>query len=83
MRQSSVQLLLKARYFPPDRAVRMLRPVISMLRHVEPHGIEAHEASLALSVLVEGLTSEAGMLETLWEIAFIRLGAFENTLDLN
>ena len=79
--ETSVQSLLKAKYFAPDRAAEMLRPVISMLRHVEPHGIEAHEASIALSNLVEGLRSETGVLEVLWDIAFTKLGAFENTLN--
>jgi hypothetical protein len=79
--QLSLQLLLKAKHFPPERAAEMLRPMMSMLRHVEPHGIEAHEASMALSVLVEGLRSETVALEFLWEIAFTRLGAFENTLE--
>ena len=65
--QSSLQLLLKAKYLRPDRAAEMLRPVISILRHVEPHGIEAHEASIALSVLIESLRSETGVLETLYD----------------
>jgi hypothetical protein len=81
--QTSMQSLLKAKYFPPDRAAEMLRPVISMLRHVEPHGIEAHQASIALCRLVEGLTSESDVVEALWDIAFTRLGAFESTLELN
>lgn len=71
-------MLLKAKHFPPERAVEMLRPLISMLRHIEPHGIEAHEASIALSTLVDGLKSDADTLEILWDIAFTRLGAFEN-----
>ncbi len=50
--QESIPLFLKARHYPPAKAVEMLRPVISMLRHIEPHGIEAHEESLALSSLV-------------------------------
>ncbi|MGA2290655.1 hypothetical protein [Bradyrhizobium sp.] len=79
--ETSLQSLLKARYLAPDRAAAMLRPLISMLRHVEPHGIEAHEASIALSHLVEGLASDTAMLEVLWDIAFTRLGAFENTLS--
>jgi hypothetical protein len=78
--QESIPLFLKARHYPPAKAVEMLRPVISMLRHIEPHGIEAHEASLALSSLVEGLTAETDMLEPLWDIAFVRLGAFEHSL---
>jgi hypothetical protein len=77
--QESIPVFLKARHYPPTRAVEMLRPVITMLRHVEPHGIEAHEASLALASLVEGLTSETAMLDTLWDIAFVRLGAFDNS----
>jgi hypothetical protein len=81
--QTSMQLLLKAKYLPPDRAAETLRPVISMLRNVEPHGIEAHEASLALCRLVEGLTSEADVFEALWDIAFTRLGAFESTRELS
>ena len=39
-----------------------------------------HRRLVALASLVEGLTSETGMLETLWDIAFVRLGAFENSL---
>jgi hypothetical protein len=79
--QESIPQFLKARHYPPARAVEMLRPVISMLRHVEPHGIEAHEASLALASLVEGLTSDTHMLDTLWDIAFVRLGTFENSFQ--
>jgi hypothetical protein len=73
-------LFLRAKHFPPERAAEMLRPVISMLCHVEPHGIEAHEASIALATLVEGLTSDADTVEFLWDIAFAKLGAFENRL---
>ncbi len=79
--QESISLFLKAKHYPPARAAQMLRPMISTLRHVEPHGIEAHEASLALATLVEGLTSETDMLETLWDTAFVRLGAFANSLQ--
>jgi len=79
--QESVHVLLKAKHFPPQQAAEMLRPMISVLRHVEPHGIEAHEAAIALSALVEGLKSETDAVEFLWEIAFTRLGAFENRLD--
>jgi len=78
--QESIHLFLEAKHFPPERAAEMLRPMISMLRHVEPHGIEAHEASIALASLVEGLTSDADTLDILWDIAFTKLGAFENRL---
>jgi hypothetical protein len=50
-------------------------------RHVEPHCIEAHEASIVLCTLVEGLRSEADTLEILWDIAFTKLGAFEIRLS--
>jgi hypothetical protein len=76
--QESLHLFLKAKHFPPEQAANMLRPMISMLRHVEPHGIEAHEASIALASLVEGLTSEIDTLDVLWNLAFAKLGAFEN-----
>lgn len=79
--QELISLFLKAKHYPPARAAQMLRPMISTLRHVEPHGIEAHEASLALASLVEGLTSETNMLEPLWDIAFVRIAAFENSLQ--
>jgi DNA-directed RNA polymerase specialized sigma54-like protein len=79
--QASLRLLLKAKHFPPDRAAEMLRSVISTLRHFEPHGREAHEASMALSVLVEAISTEAAALEILWDIAFIRLASFDATLD--
>jgi len=78
--QDSIHLFLKAKHFPPHRAAGMLRSMISMLRHVEPHGIEAHEASIALASLVEGLTSDADTLDILWDIAFTKLGAFENRI---
>jgi hypothetical protein len=45
---------------------------------VEPHGIEAHEASIAVASLMEGLTSEIDTLDVLWNLAFAKLGAFEN-----
>jgi hypothetical protein len=78
--QESLHLFLKAKHFPSEQAAGMLRPMISMLRHVEPHGIEAHEASLALAFLVDGLTSETDALDILWDVAFKKLGAFENRL---
>ena len=76
----TVHELLKAQHFSPEKAVEMLRPIISMLRNMEPHSIEAHEASLALGTLIEGLKSESDIAGTLWSTAFIKLGAFESTL---
>jgi hypothetical protein len=38
--QASLQLLLKAKHFPPGRAAEMLRPVIFMLRHIELHPVQ-------------------------------------------
>jgi hypothetical protein len=76
--QETLHLFLEAKQFPPEQAANMLRPMISVLRHVEPHGIEAHEASIALASLVEGLTSEIDTLDVLWNLAFAKLGAFEN-----
>jgi hypothetical protein len=48
------RLLLKAMRFLPDLAAE-IRPAISMLQHLEPCRIKAQDASMTLSLGIEGL----------------------------
>ena len=50
-----------------DKAIRAQH-----LSIVEPHGIEAHEASIAVASLVEGLTSEIDTLDVLSRILHLQ-----------
>jgi len=49
----------------------MLRPLIYSLRYIEPHGIEAHNAAIALFALVENLAAAPDLRDYFWNKYFI------------
>jgi hypothetical protein len=74
--QPSLQSLFKSKYFPPDQAAAMLRLLIHSLRYIEPHGIEAHDAAIALFALVENLAAAPDPRDYFWKASIYEAECF-------